>query len=49
MTTDQLQDIADRVLRQIALRYGSTANRDFFVITRVLEEVEGNYILDSLI
>lgn len=39
MTTEQLQGIADRTLRQVALRYGSTTNRDFRVIELVLEQV----------
>lgn len=41
MTTEQMQAIADRVLRRVALKYGSTTRRDFFVIERVLNEVIG--------
>lgn len=39
MTTDQMQDLADRTLRKVALQYGSTTRRDFRVIEIVLSEI----------
>lgn len=42
MTTEQMQEIADRTLRTVALRYGSTTKRDFYVIVTVLDAVLGS-------